>query len=103
MIVRIDAKRLTDAAGMLAALGEAFGFTAKNRDALADALTHLDDAKSGSGRVFPGETILLAIDGAADVPKAAAQVKQLAEIAAFANWRRLEKGQPPILAMAYEV
>ena len=97
MIVRLDGKKLADTAGLLTALGNALGFTVKNRDALVDALTHLDDVKSGSAIVFPGEIVLLAIDGPA---KAAGQ---LGEIAAFVNWRRFEKGQPPILALAYEL
>jgi hypothetical protein len=96
MIVRLEAKRLADTAGLLSALGGALGFTATNRDALVDALTHLDDVKCGTGVVFPGELVLIAIDGPA---KAAGT---LGEIAAFVNQRRLEKGQPPILALAHQ-
>lgn len=98
MILRLDAKKLADTAGLLASLGETFGFTVKNRDALVDMLTHLDDSTRGSLRVqvFPGEIVLLAIDGSSP------QVKQLQEIAAAVNWRRLEAGEPPILAIACE-
>ena len=31
-----------------------------------------------------------------------AQVKALTDAVAFVNWRRLEKRQPPVLAVAYE-
>jgi hypothetical protein len=96
MIQRLDGAKLKDAAAVLAALGDAFGFRAKNRDALVDILTHLDDPTRGLHRVavFPGEVVLLAISG--ECPQAAA----ISELAAFVNWRRLEKGQPPLLAIA---
>ena len=106
MLIRIDARRLTDEAGLHAALSESFGFApsyGKNLDALVDCLTHLDDPKSGLSRVqvFPGQVALLVIEHAAgkgEVP----QVRALADAVAFVNWRRLEKGQPPVLAVAYE-
>ena len=69
MMVRIDARRLTDAAGLHAALAEAFGFPpgyGKNLDALIDCLTHLDDPAAGMSRVqvFPGQVALLVVDHA---------------------------------------
>jgi RNAse (barnase) inhibitor barstar len=107
MIVRIDARRLTDAAGLHAALSEAFGFPAtygKNLDALIDCLTHLDDPKAALSRVqvFPGQVVLLALEHLDAKGKQAAQVKALVDAAAFVNWRRLEAGEPPVVAVAYE-
>src|SRR5262249_53811086 len=108
MLIRIDARKLTDAAGLHAALGEAFGFApdyGKNLDALVDCLTHLDDPKACLSRVqvLPGQLALLVIEHTQGMSKqAAAQVKALADAVAFVNWRRLEKGQPPVLAVAYE-
>jgi hypothetical protein len=106
MIVRIDARRLTDAAGLHAAVAEAFGFFAgygKNLDALIDCLTHLDDPAAGMSRiqVFPGRVVLLALDHVPATGPVAKQVEALADAAAFVNWRRLERGQPPVLAVAY--
>jgi RNAse (barnase) inhibitor barstar len=107
-IIRIDARRLTDAAALHAVLSETFGFPAtygKNLDALVDCLTHLDDVKAGMSRVqvFPGEVALLVLDHVDGKSKQqAAQVKALVDAVAFVNWRRLEKGQPPVLALAYE-
>jgi hypothetical protein len=108
MIVRVDARRLTDMAGLHAAVAEAFGFPAtygKNLDALVDCLTHLDDPAAGMTRVqvFPGRALLLAIDHVAAAGRSAAeQVQALVDAVAFVNWRRLERGQPPVLAVAYE-
>ena len=108
MIVRVDARRLTDKAGLHAAVAEAFGFPAsygKNLDALVDCLTHLDDPAAGMSRVqvFPGRVVLLAIDHVSKAGRSAAeQVQALVDAVAFVNWRRLERGQPPVLAVAYE-
>ncbi|MBO0699599.1 MAG: barstar family protein [Zavarzinella sp.] len=107
MIVRIDARRLTDAAGLHAAMSEAFGFPAtygKNLDALIDCLTHLDDPKAAMSRVqvFPGQLVLLVLEHAEGKGKQAAQVKALVDAVAFVNWRRFEQGEPPVVAVAYE-
>ncbi|HJZ92781.1 MAG TPA: barstar family protein [Gemmataceae bacterium] len=107
-IIRIDARRLTDAAGLHVAMSEAIGFPAtygKNLDALVDCLTHLDDLKAGMSRVqvMPGEVAVLVIEHTTGLgKKAAEQVKSLTDAVAFVNWRRLERGQPAVLAMAYE-
>jgi RNAse (barnase) inhibitor barstar len=106
MVIRIDARRLTDAAALLAVMNEAFGFppnTGKNLDALVDCLTHLDNLQTAMSRVqvFPGQVVSLVLDHADTANKSqAAQVKTLLDVAAFVNWRRFEKGQPPILAVA---
>src|SRR5262249_41258426 len=108
MLIRVDARRLTDAAGLHAALGEAFGFApgyGKNLDALVDCLTHLDDPRAGPSRVqvFPGQVALLVIEHTQAMGRqTGAQVKSLVDAVAFVNWRRLEENQPPVLAVAYE-
>src|SRR5262245_33642026 len=99
MLIRIDARRLKDSAGLHSTLSEAFGFApsyGKNLDALVDCLTHLDDPKAAMSRVqlFPGQVALLVIEHTQDMSKqSAAQVKALADAAAFVNWRRMEKKQ----------
>jgi hypothetical protein len=107
MIVRIDARRLTDSAALVAALAEAFGFpagTGKNLDAVVDCLTELDNPTAGMSRVhvFPGHVVVLAVDHVGVKAKSAAQVKALGDVVAFVNWRRLAKRQPPVVALAYE-
>jgi RNAse (barnase) inhibitor barstar len=106
-IIRIDARRLTDAAGLHATMAEAFGFTdtyGKNLDALVDCLTYLDNLKAGISRVqvLPGEVVVLILEHMTGLnKKAMEQVSALSDAVAFVNWRRLEKGQPAVLAMAY--
>jgi hypothetical protein len=108
MVIRIDARQLSDSAGLHAALGAAFGFApgyGKNLDALVDCLTHLDDPKAALSRVqIPhGQVALLVLEHTRGLnPPAAAQVKSLVDVVAFVNWRRFERKQSPILALAYE-
>ena len=111
MIIHIDARKLTDAAGLHASLSEALGFPAtygKNLDALIDCLSDLDNPSTGMTKVhvFPGQTALLAISHLDQTGKNAAKVKTqmqaLNDVVAFVNFRRLEKKQPPLLAVAYD-
>jgi hypothetical protein len=108
MLVRIDARRLTDPAALHAVLDEALGFApgyGKNLDALVDCLTHLDDPAAAMTRVqvFPGQVLLVVIEHARGLTMpAAAQLKSLADAVAFVNWRRWEAKQPPVIALAYE-
>jgi hypothetical protein len=107
MILRIDARRLTDAAGLHETLSAAFGFPpsyGKNLDALVDCLTYLDDPDAGMSRVHvsPGQVALLVLDHANTKDGRQAQLQALIDAVAFVNWRRLEQNQPPVLALAYE-
>lgn len=107
MIVRIDARRLTDPAGLHAALAEAFGFPpsyGNNLDALIDCLTYLDDPAAGMSRVqvFPDHVALMVVEHADRATGSAGQLTALLDAVAFVNWRRLERGRPPVLALAYD-
>jgi hypothetical protein len=108
MLIRIDARRFTDSVGMHAALSEALGLGpeyGKNLDALVDVLTDLDHPRTRSSRlqVFPGQVVLLVLEHVQGLGKEArAQCQALLDAAAFVNWRRLEKEQPPVVAIAYQ-
>ncbi len=111
MIIHIDARKLTDAAGLHASLTEALGFPAtygKNLDALIDCLSDLDKPATGMTKVhvFPGQTALLALshldETGKNAAKVMAQVQTLNDVVAFVNFRRLESKQPPLLAVAYD-
>ena len=108
MVIRVDARRLTDKASLYAALDELFGFPAdsgKNLDAIIDLLTYLDAPQTRSSRlqVLPGQIILLVLEHMEGHNKhTEVQIAALLDVIAFVNWRRLEKGQTPILAVAYE-
>ena len=107
MIIRIDSRKLMDDDTLHTTLSEAFGLLpsyGKNLDALVDCLTHLDDPKAGLSRTrtFPGQVALLAIEHVDGLGKPQeTQLKRLVDVVAFVNWRRMEKGQAPVLAVAY--
>lgn len=101
MLVRLDARQLSDPTAALAA---ALGFPpahGKNLDALVDTLTHLDDPRTPTARVqsLPGELVVVLVEHADAAPAAA---RALADAVAFANFRRLEKGQGPVAALAHD-
>lgn len=73
-----------------------------NMDAWIDCLTSADDPTSGmtSPSVAPGDLLTLRMDGAADFHRRCPeQYVALVECAAFVNYRRIEVGQPPVLAL----
>jgi hypothetical protein len=101
MLVRLDARQLSDPT---AALATALGFApahGKNLDALVDTLTHLDDPRTPAARVqsLPGELVVVLVEHADAAPAA---VRALSEVVAFANFRRLEQGQGPVAAVAHD-
>jgi hypothetical protein len=79
-------------------------FYGRNMDAWIDCMTSLDDADSGMSSVTvpPGEILTLEIE---DVTSFALRCPQqfaaMVECAAFVNWRRLEQGEPAVLALSY--
>ena len=106
-MVRIDANRILDWSTFHAVFAEAFEFPAfygKNMDAWIDCLTYLDDPESGMTTVHVngGGVISLVIDNAGDFKKRCPeQFAALVECAGFVNWRRVERGNPPVLALSF--
>jgi hypothetical protein len=67
-----------------------------------DCLTSIDDAASGmtSISVAPGELVTLKIDDAPDFElRCPEQYRAMIECAAFVNYRRVDVGEPPVLAL----
>jgi RNAse (barnase) inhibitor barstar len=108
MLVRIDARRFTDQRSLHATLSEILGFPktcGENWDALIDCLSDLDQPFGTMTRihVLPGQTLTLVlehVDAKGDV--SAPQIRMLIDAVAFVNWRRIEQGQPAVLALAYD-
>ena len=93
MIIRIDARRLTDSAALHKVLAETFGFPAsygKNLDALVDCLTDLDGPQGGMSRLqeLPGQIALLVLEHVDTATKPQkVQMQSLIDVVAFVNWR----------------
>lgn len=107
MIIRIDARRFTSEEATHQALDEAFGFPefyGRNWDALVDCLTDLDQPSAGMTRVnvFPGQCVLLVLDHVRELTEEQDRLRRkLEDVLAFVNGRRLERNQPPVLALAH--
>jgi hypothetical protein len=106
MLISIDASRITDWKTFHDVFAEALGFPdfyGRNMNAWIDCMTCLDGPEPlTSVRVPPGEMLTLAIDHIDSLAVGCPEIYDaLVECAAFANWRRLERGAPPILALSF--
>src|SRR6267142_2180649 len=101
--VRVDADQIKDWPSFHRAFADAFGFPefyGLNMDAWIDCLTYLDDPSSGMTKVHTtgSGVVSLVVDNAANFKKRCPeQFASLVECAAFVNWRRMEKGDVPVL------
>jgi hypothetical protein len=77
-------------------------FYGRNMDAWIDCMTDLDDPSTGMTQVSvgKGDMVVLSVDDAADfLRRCPEQHDTLIECAAFVNFRRVEMGQAPVLAL----
>lgn len=86
--------------------GAALGFPSfygRNMDAWIDCLTYRDeDDGLASVVVAPGDVLTLQLDeGRTFARRCPEQYTALIECAAFVNWRRIEAGDRPILALSF--
>lgn len=105
--IRIDCTTITDWDSFHDVFAQAFGFPptyGRNLDAWIDCISDLDDpsANATSARVAPGAVLALVLDDAELLRAECPDIfDALLDSAAFVNWRRIEAGQPPLLALAY--
>jgi hypothetical protein len=105
-MVRIDANNSMDVESFHTVSAAAFGFPGfygRNMDAWIDCLTCLDDPEAGMTKVhvIPGQSLPLVVEHAQGLKVRCPELfAALVECAAFVNWRRIEAGQPPVLALA---
>ncbi len=105
--VHIDAGRISDWNSFHDVFSEAFGypgFYGRNMDAWNDCMTYLDEPEAGmtSVQVAPGDMVALCISGAQDFKKRCPEVYDaLIECSAFVNYRRIERGEPALLALSF--
>ena len=107
MVVSLDTSRITDWDTFHAVFAEVFGFPdfyGRNMNAWIDCMTYLDDPDAGMTAVYvpPGSVVTLQLE---DVDSFARRCPALydavVECAAFVNWRRIEIGQKPMLALSF--
>ena len=105
--VRIETKQITDWESLHAVFQEAFGFPdfyGRNMDAWIDCLTYLDDPDAGMTTIHvdTGNVLVLCISGMTELKKRCPEIyESLVECSAFVNWRRIERGEPAVLALSF--
>lgn len=76
-------------------------FYGRNMDAWIDCLTYEDDGMTA----YPlqaGDVLTLQLSNCREFRARCSEIYQaLIDSAAFVNWRRIELGDPPILALSY--
>ncbi len=106
-LVKIDARRIVDRGSFHDVFAEAFGFFegyGRNMDAWIDCLTSLDVPSDGMTKVhaLPGGVVTLQIDYVDDFVKRCPDLyEDLIDCAAFVNWRNVEHGGAPVLALSF--
>jgi Barstar (barnase inhibitor) len=103
--VRLQTKSITGWDSFHSVSTETLGFPdfyGRNMNAWIDCMTCLDDADAGmtTATVSPGEIFHLEVADAADFQKRVPEIFQaFIDSAAFVNWRRVEAGEQPVLAL----
>lgn len=106
-LVQLDTRRITGWYSFHSVFHEVFGFPdfyGRNMDAWIDCLTSLDAPDEGMTRVHapPGGVLVLQLDHSADFAgRCPKQYAALVECAAFVNWRKIEVGEGPVLALSF--
>ena len=105
--MRIETARIRDWGSFHDVFAEAFGFPdscGRNMDAWIDCLTYLDEPEAGMSAVHvpQGGVVTLQLDAVDDfAARCPEQYCAVVECSAFVNWRRLELGAAPVLALSF--
>lgn len=103
----IEADRISDWASFHDTFAEILGFPdfyGRNMDAWIDCMTCLDDADAGmtSTHVTRGDFLVLCISSVESFKRRCPEVYDaLVECSAFVNHRRIDNGEPAILALSF--
>ena len=106
-VVPIDARRITDPDTLHDVFAEAFGFPdfyGRNMNAWIDAMSSLAEPAGvlATVHVPDGGVCVVRLTHAADFPDRCPDLlADLAEAAAFVNWRVLEAGWGAVVALAF--
>ena len=106
-VVRIDTRRIIDWNSFHNVFSEAFGFPefyGRNLDAWNDCMSDLDAPESGMSSVHAtaGGVVVLQLEHVTDFAvRCPEQYAAVVECSSFVNWRRIENGAGPVLALSF--
>lgn len=107
--VLIEAERISDWDSFHDTFAETLGFPGfygRNMNAWIDCMTSLDDpdASMTSTHVTRGDVLVLCVSAAEALKRRCPEIyAALVECSAFVNYRRIEKGEPAVLALSFNV
>jgi len=107
ILVTIDARRSTGWEALHDTFAEAFGFPefyGRNMNAWIDCMTCLDEPEAGMTHIHaqPGGVVALQLDHADELRQESRELYDaIIEGTAFVNWRRIERGYTPVLALSF--
>lgn len=105
--VRMDMRLIQDWPSFHAQFAKTFGFPAfygNNMNAWIDCMTSLDSPGDGMTTIHckPPEVVVLQLDQAMDLKTRQPELLEaIISSAAFVNWRKIEMGEPAVLALSY--
>ena len=105
--VQIDASKIRDWDTFHDHFSEALGFPefyGRNMNAWNDCMTYLDAPEDAMTTIHvePGDVLVLCVSGARDLKKRCPELYDaLIECTAFVNYRRIQQGQPAVLALSF--
>jgi RNAse (barnase) inhibitor barstar len=106
-LIRIDAREIADWDSFHEVFDRAFGFPdfyGRNLDAWIDCMTSLDSPEAGMTRVHApeGGVVTIQLDNVAELADKCPDIyAAIVECSAFVNWRRIEQGLRPIVALSF--
>jgi RNAse (barnase) inhibitor barstar len=105
-IVKIDCSLIADRDTFHNVFKDAFGFPefyGRNMDAWIDCLTSLDeDDGMRTITIQPGQVLTIQLENYKDFKaRCPALLDDIIECSAFVNWRRIETGEPSVLALSF--
>ena len=106
-LVVLECDRIVDWRSFHAEFARLFGFPTfygRNMNAWIDCMTSLDSPNDGMSEVHcaPGTVLTLQLENVESFrSRCREQYDALVECSAFVNWRRIELGEPSVLALSF--
>ncbi|WP_417762711.1 barstar family protein [Shewanella sp.] len=106
-LVIVDGRKLKDWNSFHREFSRVFGFPefyGKNMNAWIDCMSSLSDPEDGMSTVTcaKGQMVILQVEHAAELKANHRDLYEaLVDCSAFVNWRLIEVGEPPVLALSF--
>lgn len=106
-LVKVDSSHISDWASFHEEFARVFGFPdfyGRNMNAWIDCMTSIDAPEHGMSNIHcaQGHFLTIELDGVKDFKvRCPEQYEAVVECSAFVNWRRIENGERPVLALSF--